>query len=337
MRKFFVVLLTLLLVVQVGTVSAAAAGDSNYTYTVRVYAGNRGSIAGAPVWEMSGLSYGQTVNFNLGGVVVNDNRYYVQGIRYSGHDNDALQSNQIRVTEDMDYVVAYGIRGNLVAYTVNYVTAAGAALAPSQTYYGNVGEKPVVAFLYIDGYTPQAYNLTKTLSANEADNELTFVYTPLVTVVQQTQNAGNANTNAVGNANANAAGDGNAAANANAAAGNADNADNNAQNAADNNAQADNNQDNTVPEVQAPLQNIEDNEAPLSEGPAEILDLDDEDTPLANYENASMNRGSNSSSGNFAKSVIVMCAAAAGLIVLLFVLIPFLKRRKEEREEAQEA
>ena len=29
--------------------------------------------------------------------------------------------------------------------------------------YGNVGDKPVVAYKYIDSYIPQAYALTKTL------------------------------------------------------------------------------------------------------------------------------------------------------------------------------
>ncbi|MCI8930475.1 MAG: hypothetical protein HFI00_13665, partial [Lachnospiraceae bacterium] len=38
--------------------------------------------------------------------------------------------------------------------------------------------KPVVAFLYVEGYVPQAYNLTKTLSKNEAENIFTFVYSP---------------------------------------------------------------------------------------------------------------------------------------------------------------
>lgn len=37
----------------------------------------------------------------------------------------------------------------------------------------------MVACHYIEGYQPQAYNLTKTLSKNEAENVFTFVYEPV--------------------------------------------------------------------------------------------------------------------------------------------------------------
>lgn len=37
----------------------------------------------------------------------------------------------------------------------------------------------MVAYHYIEGYQPQAYNLTKTLSKNEAENVFTFVYEPV--------------------------------------------------------------------------------------------------------------------------------------------------------------
>ena len=66
----------------------------------------------------------------------------------------------------------------MTSYTVNYVDENGNELAPSRTYYGNVGDKPVVAYLYMDGYMPQALTLTQTLSANQADNVFTFEYSP---------------------------------------------------------------------------------------------------------------------------------------------------------------
>ena len=53
----------------------------------------------------------------------------------------------------------------------------GTPLLESQTFYGAVGDRPVVAFQYVDGYQPQAYNLTGTLSSNEAENVFTFTYT----------------------------------------------------------------------------------------------------------------------------------------------------------------
>lgn len=37
----------------------------------------------------------------------------------------------------------------------------------------------MVAYHYIEGYQPQAYNLTKTLSKNEAENVFTFVCEPV--------------------------------------------------------------------------------------------------------------------------------------------------------------
>ena len=63
-----------------------------------------------------------------------------------------------------------------MAYTVNYEDEDGNTLAPSQTYYGNVGDKPVVAYLYIENYLPEALALTKTLSADASENVFTFVY-----------------------------------------------------------------------------------------------------------------------------------------------------------------
>ena len=81
---------------------------------------------------------------------------------------------------DADYVVAYGIRGDMVEYTVQYQDEDGNALADSRTYYGNVGDEAVVAYLYIEGYRPLNFNLSKVLSANGADNVFTFVYTQIL-------------------------------------------------------------------------------------------------------------------------------------------------------------
>lgn len=97
-----------------------------------------------------------------------------------------LKNSSFEVTGDQEYVVAYGIKGNQVAYTINYQDANGNKLADSQTFYGNVGDKPVVAYTYIDGYTPEYRNLTKTLSANASENVFTFNYLPYETVTVTT-------------------------------------------------------------------------------------------------------------------------------------------------------
>ena len=127
-----------------------------------------------------GSSGGSTVTFNLKDVQVTDDKYYIKGIRLSGRDNEEALASPVldNVTGDADYVVAYGIKKDMVAYTVNYQDASGKALAESQTFYGNVGDKPIVAYQYIENYIPDALALTKTLSNNESENVFTFTYKP---------------------------------------------------------------------------------------------------------------------------------------------------------------
>ena len=86
----------------------------------------------------------------------------------------------------MDFVVAYGMKGSAVEYTVNFVDADGATLAASRTLYANVGDKPIVSYIYVEGYQPQAYALTKTLTDNPADNVFTFTYTEIEPVTVTT-------------------------------------------------------------------------------------------------------------------------------------------------------
>ena len=177
-----------------------------YTYQVTFYSGNQGSFQGTEglsvdnhssgsaytveesgdAVTVSGLKRGDIVSFDVqaGAVeLAQDSRYYLRGVRESGRDNDTVETSAFRVDGDAEYVVAYGIRGSQTGYTVNYQDAEGNELAPSRTYYGNVGDKPVVAYLYIENYNPQTLALTKTLSDNAAENVFTFVYTPVPTEV----------------------------------------------------------------------------------------------------------------------------------------------------------
>lgn len=187
-KKMFVSLLAVSLLSGLSAISALAA-EEPYTYTVTLSAGNKGSINGAEKEVLSDLALGSTVSFDVNSIQVTDSKYYVKGFRLSGRDNlDALANPSFTVNGDMDYVVAYGIKGNMVAYTVNYQDADGNTLAPSGTFYGNIGDKPVVAYQYIENYVPQALAMTRTLSDNEANNVFTFVYTPgaMGTVVETT-------------------------------------------------------------------------------------------------------------------------------------------------------
>lgn len=168
----------LILAMLLAGILPAGRAEARYNYTVRIYAGAQGTISGGEHVSYLGLNYGDRVNFNLRDVQLKDNsKYYVKGIRLAGRDNNTIYASPSFLVEtDADYVIAYGLLTDAVAYTVEYVDAAGNELAPSEIYYGNVGDKPVVAFLYIEGYKPNAYNITRTLQADASKNIFRFVY-----------------------------------------------------------------------------------------------------------------------------------------------------------------
>ena len=111
-----------------------------------------------------------------------ESKYYIMGSRESGRDNSERVGSML-VQGDRDYVAAYGLMKDSVEYTINYVDGDGNTLRESEKYRGTIGDKPVVAYQYVEGYQPQAYNLTKTLSANAAENIFTFIYTAVTTPV----------------------------------------------------------------------------------------------------------------------------------------------------------
>ena len=89
-------------------------------------------------------------------IELNDDKYYIKGFRLSGRDNQDMKSEGandilspvVTVNGDADYVVAYGIKGDQVSYQVRYQDEDGNELAPSRTFYGNIGDKPIVAYQY---------------------------------------------------------------------------------------------------------------------------------------------------------------------------------------------
>lgn len=190
-----------------------------YTYTVTIYAGNQGTVknasginvasrhpkkvhmsVGKSKIVITGLTYGDNISCNAQRTVsVSDDRYYVMGIRLSGRDNNTIAKNAaFTVAESQDYVIAYGIAGEMTEYTVNYVDEQGTKLADSQTYQGNVGDEPVLAYLYIDGYVPVNRNITRKLEADASKNVFEFVYktgveSDVQTVQQEDESGGNEN------------------------------------------------------------------------------------------------------------------------------------------------
>lgn len=303
-------------------VSAAQAGS--YTYTITLSAGNMGTISGQEKTVYTGAVYGESwASFDLSQVQVTDERYYVKGIRLSGRDNaDALAAPAFRVTGDADYVVAYGVRGDQVAYTVQYQDEDGETLAASQTFYGNVGDKPVVAYRYVDGYIPQSLALTKTLSANEAENIFTFVYTqgdPDTIVRTETETTVVTGEPSVITVVAGAPAAAGTAAGGTAAGGTGTGG---AADAGDGTAAGE--------VADGGTETVE--EEPVPEGTQDIVDLDEEETPLGDLE-IEDNTGANAEGLSMVGSVAV--AAAAG-VILICLIVYLMKKRRSGSDETEE-
>ena len=302
-------IMALLLCMTVQTAFAAEGGnEKEYTYTVTLSAGNQGTfngtggvhviggsaqISGGDAIRITGLRAGDVVVLDATAGMVdlkNGDKYYIKGVRESGRDNNTVADSAFTVTKDAEYVVAYGIQGDMVSYTVNYQDGGGNELAPSRTYYGAVGDKPVIAYQYIEGYRPDAYNLTKTLGKNEADNVFTFTYTQ--SIVQQ-QAAGGEGTE--GGTDAGAPGTPGTPATPGTTAGGAGTAGAGAAAAAGT--------------VETPTAENTDEEVPQG-----TVDLDDEDTPKANIDASDSDTVRNPSPVPIVLGIMVAVIALGALI-----------------------
>lgn len=311
LSKLFTSLLLLsVMVMMLGQTTFAADG---YTYTVKVYAGDPkiGALTGGGVTVasgsgasvnysgdcvvVSGLQYGDTIYIRAQDAVkAVDERYYVRGIAQAGREESEAAQGTFTVDGNRDFVAAYGIKGDMVAYTVNYLDANGNTLLPSDTYYGNPGERQYVSSRYVDGYVPQAYNLVKTLSTNEAENVFNFTYTTAAPgTVTPPAAEGGADT--AGTAGADAAA-GAAGADAAAGAGAAGDAD-----------------------VEAEADGLV--EAPDEEVPQDLVNLDDEEVPLANVKK--------DRPGTVMSHLPVYIGVGAMALVALIVAAVYLKKRRK--------
>lgn len=343
------------------------AAAEEYTYTVTFYPGNHGSFENAgqvsvdnhrsgsvyriacesDAVTVSGLRAGDVVSFdaamegavNLGG----ESKYYVKGIRMSGRDNSTVDTSAFRVEGDRDYVVAYGIRGDMTSYVVNYQDTEGNTLSPGRTGYGNVGDKPVIAFLYIEGYQPQAYNLTKTLSANAAENVFTFTYSRIVESGTNGENPGQGDAGTVPG-DASQPGD---QTGQNAAAGGQEGGTAGAGGTQDGQTTAGQPDQNTPPDGEnepgTPDENQEnlpqpedgqDNENQIPEGeaggengPADTIDLDEQEVPLAGGEGPSEVGGA-----FFGKTAVVIGISCAAFLGSAMICLWYIRRRRKARE-----
>ena len=320
------------LVVITGVFSQTADAKAfSYTYTVSFSVGGQGSInGGVQVRKASGneasvsvsakgdkiivtgLEYGDVISCDAqGSVALNENsKYYVKGIRLSGRDNNTVAQSAFLVSGDQDYVVAYGIPGELAEYTVNYVDTDGNKLAESRTYYGNVGDEPVIAYLYIDGYIPDSYNQTGKLSSNASENVFNFVYSRAASSMAAAGNGANDNTAAGGNqaaaGAANATGAANAAGNAAGAANNGATDGANAANTIVPDGQNDPQDGIQAPQAQ-PNTDIADEQVPQAANDNKH-DIADEQVPLATMI---------SESG----MVVPLAIGALGIVAILAIMI----------------
>ena len=202
------------------TLAPTAAQADEYQYTIRVWAGNNSTVNGSTgvVEASKKFAKGESVNLrDYFDAQVTDQKYYIKGFRVSGQDK--LCEESFDVTEDMDFIVAYGVKGDQVSYTLSFVEyGTDKALkndegVTSKTLYGNKGDKPVVAFEYVPGYRPLYRNITGTLG-DEGTNNWTCEYIK----IQNGNNNANNNrgNNAGGNTGGNVAGGGAATGGTNA-------------------------------------------------------------------------------------------------------------------------
>ena len=105
-KKLLLVLVLLALAVSIFPISAQAAEPQ---YQLRVYPGNKGTISGSANAPYSvTLPYGRSLTIPD---VTPIEEYYVKGIKESGKDSFMTS---YYVTQDQDFIVVYGLKGNEV-------------------------------------------------------------------------------------------------------------------------------------------------------------------------------------------------------------------------------
>ena len=262
-RKHIARFLTLLLAVSCvfwGMAMTSFADD--YEYQVTMSAGSKGSVEGTATQN---FAYGDTFDPDSVDVKVDGKKYYFKGWHMAGQE--AIVHGDVEITKDVDFVASYGMKSNMTSYTVKYVDENGKELADPATFYGSVGDKPVLSFPYFEGYVPKAKYLTMTLKEDASENVLTFEYTKNDSgTVEEPENPDEDDNDNEGDDNGGDNGDQGDNGGQNGGNGDQGGADGTADDGNGQNADADD--DGTT---------IEDEDSPT----AETIDLDDEDSPTA--------------------------------------------------------
>ena len=267
----------------------AYADDEGYTYTVTIYSGKEGYFDGNKSKHSTKLTVSNETPITIGMdnldlTIIDPEKYYPRGLKRAGHDNDeAYQSYTFTVTKDEAFTVAYGMEGGMVKYTVRYVDDSGNTLISAKEYYGMPGDKPVVSCKYVEGFIPNALNITKRLTA-DASNVFTFTYSKNKGIVtEEDEFIYNGQDGANGNA-----------ANANAAA-------------------------------NAPGAYVAGNANDGNNRPANLVDLDDNEPPLASVDK-------DKDGGISGATMGLIGIVVAGILIALGLLYLILRRRGEEEE-----
>lgn len=185
MRTLRKILCSITLAVLAALVVATPALADDYTYTVRIFPGNNGTIAGSTEPYVVGTySYGDTVDLPATSIVEPTGKYYVNGYRESGQDG--LAASTFTIEEDTDFVVSYALRGEMVTARINFAEyGTGDALTATDTgltymeFEGKPGDTFMVPYAYIEGFRPLYRNVTGTLK--ESGNEWTLEYAEIET------------------------------------------------------------------------------------------------------------------------------------------------------------
>jgi len=185
MRTLRKILCSITLAVLAALIVATPALADDYTYTVRIFPGNNGTIAGSTEPYVVGTySYGDTVDLPATSIVEPTGKYYVNGYRKSGQDG--LAAPTFTIEEDTDFVVSYALRGEMVTARINFAEyGTGDALTATDTgltymeFEGKPGDTFMVPYAYIEGFRPLYRNVTGTLK--ESGNEWTLEYAEIET------------------------------------------------------------------------------------------------------------------------------------------------------------
>ena len=153
-------------------VTAAAATSYTVTFAGGKYGEDKGTVK---------VAAGSTIYPSSMAPQSDYDKYLFTGYHVAGQEG---VRGAVTVNKDMVLVATYGMAGSLVQYTIHFKEYGtnkdlkDANGNSSITYYGNIGDKPLAAYVYIEGYERQAYNITGTLV--DGTNDWTLYYYPIV-------------------------------------------------------------------------------------------------------------------------------------------------------------